>query len=260
MLKGTAHSVDLRSLAPQEPAHQIHIVNGGIQEDPAGGPAVPDGPLHHGFRVDPGGFHQIGRTDSPRSDFFLGIGVGLVIAPHKAQHTHQFRVPGHGRLRLKALFHRNAQRLFGKHVLSRVQRRLDLPAVLPGGGHDGHRVQFRISDHLPEIAVHLFKSQFLTGIRLTVRAGHAGRRQDRAGDLVGKVGSMDPAQPPQTGNANTQFLHKQSPSIQLDRFKIKLRRRFRGGVIQLNSASGERFTVQPSYGPWPPSYYGRRRW
>ena len=40
------------------------------------------------------------------------------------------------------------------------------------------------------------------------RAGHAGRRQDRAGNLVGKVGSMDPAQPPQTGNANTQFLHK----------------------------------------------------
>lgn len=105
-------------------------------------------------------------------------------------------------------------------MLPRVQRRLDLPAVLPGGGHDGHRVQFRIGDHLPEIAVHLFKSQFLTGIRLTVRAGHAGRRQDRAGDLVCKVGSMDPAQPSQTGNANTQFRHKQSPSIQLDWFKI----------------------------------------
>ena len=117
-------------------------------------------------------------------------------------------MPGHGGLRLKALFHRNAQRLFGKHVLSRIQRRLDLPAVLSGGGHDGHRVQLRVGDHLPEIAVHLFKSQFLTGISLTVRAGHAGRRQDRAGNLVGKVGSMDPAQPSQTGNANTQFLHK----------------------------------------------------
>ena len=54
VLKGAAHSVDLRSLAPQEPAHQVDVVNGRIQKDPAGGPAVPDGPLHHGFRVDAG--------------------------------------------------------------------------------------------------------------------------------------------------------------------------------------------------------------
>lgn len=110
----------------------------------------------------PGGFHQIRRTDGPRSDFFLGIGIGLVIAPHKAQHTHQFRVPGHGRLRLKALFHRNAQRFFGKHVLSRVQRRLDRQQCSPEGDTMAHRIQLRVGDHLPEIAVHLFKSQFLT--------------------------------------------------------------------------------------------------
>ena len=130
MLEGGAQGIDLRCLTPQEPTHQVDVVDGGVQENAAGIFTKADGILHHRLRIQTRGLHQIGRADNPGIHLPLGIGIGGVVAAHEPQHEHKLRVALHGSLGLEALGDVHPQGLFGKDVLSCVQCRLDLPAVL----------------------------------------------------------------------------------------------------------------------------------
>ena len=98
-------------------------------------------------------------------------------------------------------------------MLSGVQRRLDLPAVLAGGGDDGHGVNVRILDHFPEISVDLLHAQLFPGIFQLRRNNRARGSQFRVGNFAGDIGGMNLAQPSQTCDADPQFLHNVCPFL-----------------------------------------------
>lgn len=89
-----------------------------------------------------------------------------------------------------ALLYRNSQRLVGKYMLSRIQRRGDLPAVLAARGNDRDRVNIRPCQHLPVILVNIRNAQFLPGIFQFSRYDGTCRRQFCIGDLERKIARM----------------------------------------------------------------------
>ena len=184
-------------------------MDGGVQENAAGIFTKADGILHHRLRIQTRGLHQIGRADNPGIHLLLGVGIGGVVAAHEPQHEHKLRVALHGSLGLEALGDIHPQGLFGKDVLSCVQCRLDLPAVLRGGGDHRHGVYLRLCQHLVEIRVQGRHPQ-LPGIFQGLRPGGAGGCQPGAGDLTGDVLRVDPAQAAQPRDADAQGIHSVS--------------------------------------------------
>ena len=203
IFEGSTHGINLRNLAAQDPPHQVDVVNTQIQENTAGSFGIPERLLHGSLWIHTGGLHQIRRTDGSRLDLFLGIGVGLVIPAHKAQHEGQIRVALHSGLRLLALGHVHTQGLFGKHMLSCIQCGLDLPAMFRGGSHDHRRVNISLFQHLPVVRINLLHPQLPPGKFHAASMAGADSGQLRIWYFVSNIPGMDLAQAAQAHDTDT---------------------------------------------------------
>ena len=139
--------------AAQQPTHQIHIVNTQIHEDTAKAAGHAQGSLNGRFRIDTGTFHHVGRADGAGIDLLLCVDIAFVISPHKARHTHQFRMPLRSHLCGSAAGRVRSQRFFKEHMHTGIQRQLDLPAVQIRRCDEHHGIRRFLCQHLGKILI-----------------------------------------------------------------------------------------------------------
>ena len=207
-LVAAAGCPQLLDLGAGQPANQVEVVNGHVDELTAGARSVLERALDDGDRVLRIAANQNDVTDVAVFHLLLGYLIGVVIAAHEAQHKGQLRVSGDDGLGLLALFNRVSQRLFAENVLAGVHGNLDHLNMRCSIGDDGNRLDVRVGAQRLRVVVHCGNAQFLSDLLCAVEVCVCDSYQLRTRNAVCNVAGMLVTQTTYTDDTNLQLFHR----------------------------------------------------
>lgn len=222
-LVAAAGSPQLLDLGAGQPADEVEIMDGHIDELAAGARCVLERALDAGDRVLRIAANEDNVTDVAVLHLLLGYLIGVVAAAHEAQHKGQLRVSGDDGLGLLALLNGVCQRLLAENVLAGIHRDLDHLNVRSGVGDDGNGLNVRVSAQLLCGRVNSGNAQLLSDLLCTVEVCICDGCQLGARNAVCDVAGVRITQTAYTDNTNLQLFHSKYTPYTL--FLLFIRRR-----------------------------------
>ena len=212
MLERGAGGINLSHLAAEEPAHQVDIMRGSIDENTARSLGELDAALDKCFRIQASRLDQIGLTDLTGIELCLGVCVGGVIPAHEAEEKDLVRMTLDSGFRTLALFERAAERLVGEYMFACVKRVFDHPAVFGRRGYDHNCLDIRFVHHFFVVGCDIVDLEIIFCPVELLLFERAGSNQLAARDFERQVFGVNRTQTAQADNTDFDFLHNFSPS------------------------------------------------
>ena len=207
MLERRARSVDLDWILAEEPAHEVDIVDGHVDEDAARRRCEADGALHERFRIDARRLDHVRLANEAGLDLLHRISVRRVEAAHEAKEERELRMALYGDFRLLALLDIDPERLLREDVLASIERLRNLAAVQAARRDDGHGVDIGFREHLVKIRVDVLHTEFILRVLQLCWHDGAGCRELCIRDLVGNIIGMDFAETTETSDTDFNLFH-----------------------------------------------------
>ena len=189
-LEAAADCPDLLGLGTGEPADQVDVMDGHIDELAAGSGgkgqiAVKCGPGILGVAAD-----QDYIADVAVLDFFLCDPIGLVEAAHKAEHEDLIGMSLDDLLCLEALFNVFCQRLLAENMLAGFHCDADHIHMGGGIGKDRNCFHFGVCAHGRGLRINLFNVQLVSDFLCAGSVAIADSDELHAGNAVRDIACM----------------------------------------------------------------------